>query len=181
MQRGFDLTMSKNELVIRLCEPNDTPQIVPMIQAQVAASGRAAPDPDALNDLVHALLISQFSDFLLADMNGRTVGVLQINYRLSTWEVAPYAVIEDFYLVAEARGKGVGTRMLDYACARAEGRGSRFIQAAVRPSDQAARRLYEAFGFTTTQQSLWRSDLPLGCGVAFDQPEANNTETRVES
>src|SRR6266508_487411 len=178
MQRGFDLTMSKNELVIRLCEPNDTPQIVPMIQAQVAASGRAAPDPDALNDLVHALLISQFSDFLLADMNGRTVGVLQINYRLSTWEVAPYAVIEDFYLVAEARGKGVGTRMLDYACARAEGRGSTFIQSSVRAEDWAARRLYEAFGFTATPQSLWRSDLPLGCAVPIDEPAANEqTET----
>ena len=171
--------MPNNELVIRLCEPDDTPAIVPMIQAQVAASGREAPDPDALQELVHALLISQFSDFLLADMNGRTVGVLQINYRLSTWEVAPYAVIEDFYLVAEARGQGVGTRMLDYACARAEARGGRFIQVAARPADQAARRLYEAFGFTTTAQSLWRSDLPLGCEVAFDEP-AGESEPRIE-
>jgi ribosomal protein S18 acetylase RimI-like enzyme len=114
-------------------------------------------------------------------MNDRAVGVLQINYRLSTWEVAPYAAIEDFYLVAEARGMGVGTRMLEYACARAEGRGSRFVQAAARPGDQAARRLYEAYGFTTTQQSLWRSDLPLGCAVAPDQPAANDTEARTES
>jgi GNAT superfamily N-acetyltransferase len=169
--------MTQQELVIRLCEPDDTPQIVPMIQAQVAASGRPAPDPDALAELVHALLISQFSDFLLADLNGRTVGVLQINYRLSTWDVAPYAVIEDFYLVAEARGRGVGTRMLDYACARAEGRGSRFVQAAARPDDKAARRLYEAFSFSPTTQNLWRSELPLGCAVSFDEPEATTTET----
>lgn len=173
--------MNTNELVIRLCEPDDAPQIVPMIQAQVAASGRAAPDPDALHELVHALLISQFSDFLLADMGDRTVGMLQINYRLSTWEVATYAVIEDFYLVAEARGKGVGTRMLDYACARAEGRGSQFIQAAVRPQDKASERLYQAFGFTTTSQALWRSELPLGCEVAFDEPAANQSEASTES
>lgn len=114
-------------------------------------------------------------------MNGRTVGVLQINYRLSTWDVATYAVIEDFYLVAEARGQGVGTRMLDYACARAEGRGGQFIQVAVRPGDVSARRLYEAFGFTITPQSLWRSDLPLGCEVAFDEPAASDTETRTEA
>lgn len=173
--------MSQAELVIRLCEADDTAQIVPMIQAQVAASGRPAPDPDALHELVHALLISQFSDFLLAEIGGRTVGVLQINYRLSTWDVAPYAVIEDFYLVAEARGRGVGTRMLDYACARAEGRGSQFVQAAVRPNDQAARRLYEAFQFKATAQSLWRSALPLGCEVAFDEPAASDTETSTES
>jgi GNAT superfamily N-acetyltransferase len=159
-------------LVIRLCEPADTPKIVPMLQAQVAASGRPAPDPDALAELVHALLATQFSDFLLAERGDRVLGVLQINYRLSTWEVAPYAVIEDFYLAPELRGSGAGTRMLDYACARAEGRGSGFVQALVRPEDRAA-RLYEAFGFTAAPLSLWRSALPLGCAPP-DDPQAGD-------
>jgi ribosomal protein S18 acetylase RimI-like enzyme len=171
--------MSTPGFVIRLCEPDDTLLIVPMIQAQVAASGRPAPDPDALAELVHALLISQFSDFLLAEQAGRTIGVLQINYRLSTWEVAPYAVIEDFYLVAEARGQGIGTRMLDYACARAEGRSCQFIQAALRPNDTAAQRLYRAFEFTSATQNLWSSALPLGCAVSFDE-SAGPTETKEE-
>ncbi len=139
--------MSEFPLVIRLCELEDTPQIVTMIQAQVAAAGRQAPDPDALAELVHALLSTQFSDFILAELEGRTVGVLQIN-------------------------------MLDYACARAEGRGSTLIQSSVRAEDWAARRLYEAFGFTATPQSLWRSDLPLGCAVPTDEPAADEqTET----
>lgn len=171
--------MSTQALVIRLCEPDDTPLIVPMIQAQVAASGRQAPDPDALSELVHALLSTQFSDFLLAEQDGRTIGILQINYRLSTWEVGPYAAIEDFYLVAEARGQGVGTRMLDYACARAEARNCQFIQAALRPNDTAARRLYEAFEFRSAAQNLWSSPLPLGCAISFDEP-ASVTETKEE-
>ena len=58
--------MVDTSFAIRLCEPADTPRIVPLLQAQVAASGQPAPDPDALAELVHALLISQFSDFLLA-------------------------------------------------------------------------------------------------------------------
>lgn len=155
--------MSDQPLVIRLCEPEDAPRIVPLLQAQVAAAGRPAPDPDALEELVHALLISHFSDFLLAEAGDRDLGILQINYRLSTWEVAPYAVIEDFYLAPGLRGRGAGTRMLDYACARAEARGSRFVQAALRPDDHPAQRLYEAFGFTATRQDLWRHDLPLDC------------------
>ena len=127
--------MSEYSLVIRLCEPDDTPKIVPMLQAQVAASGREAPDPDALADLVHALLATQFSDFLLAELNDRPLGVMQINYRLSTWEVAPYAAIEDFYLAPELRGRGAGIRMLDYACARAEARirSVRFLGRAAEP------------------------------------------------
>ena len=62
--------MSDLSFTIRLCEPDDTVRIVPLIQAQVAASGRYAPDPDKLTELVHALLISQFSDFLLAEVDG---------------------------------------------------------------------------------------------------------------
>ena len=155
--------MSELTLAIRLCEPADASQVVPLIQAQVAASGRQAPDPDALAELVHALLISQFSDFLLAELGERTLGVLQINYRLSTWDVATYAAIEDFYLAPELRGKGAGIRMLDYACARAEARGATFVQATLRPEDKAARRLYEQLGFRLAHQDLWRRELPLDC------------------
>ena len=170
--------MSEPALVIRLCEPADTPKIVPLLQAQVAASGRQAPDPDALAELVHALLATQFSDFLLAEVGDRVLGVLQINYRLSTWEVAPYAAIEDFYLAPELRGRGAGSRMLDYACARAEARGSTFVQAAARPEDRAAARLYQAFGFAPMPRQIWRSALPLGCPAPHDDVTGGQQDER---
>ena len=160
--------MSDLAFTIRLCEPDDTTQIVPLIQAQVAAAGRYAPDPDKLAELVHALLISQFSDFLLAEVDGQALGVLQINYRLSTWEVAPYAVIEDFYLAPQLRGQGVGPRMLDYACGRAEARGSTFVEAALHPGDRAAGRLYRQFGFLDTARSIWRRSLPFDCATPLE-------------
>ena len=163
--------MTDVAFTIRLCDPDDTMRIVPLIQAQVAASGRYAPDPDQLAELVHALLISQFSDFLLAEIDGQAFGVLQINYRLSTWEAAPYAVIEDFYLVPQLRGQGAGPRMLDYACARAEARGSAFVEASLRPEDRAARRLYQQFGFVDTSGSLWRRGLPFDCATSLDEPD----------
>jgi GNAT superfamily N-acetyltransferase len=161
--------MTDLSFTIRLCEPDDAMRIVPLIQAQVAASGRYAPDPDKLYELVHALLISQFSDFLLAEVDGQALGVLQINYRLSTWEVAPYAVIEDFYLAPQLRGLGVGPRMLDYACGRAEARGSTFVEAALKPGERAAARLYEQFGFLDTLRTVWRRNLPFECATPLDQ------------
>lgn len=158
---------SESPLTIRLCGPDDTAQIVPLIQAQVAEAGQPAADPGALAELVCALLISHFSDFLLAEVAGRHLGVLQINYRLSTQEAAPYAVIEDFYLAPELRGRGAGARMLDYACARAQARGSLFVQSA-RPPGDPARRVYERLGFTAAPCESWRRRLtPGGAG----QPE----------
>ena len=170
--------MSDFSFTIRLCEPDDTMRIVPLIQAQVAAAGRYAPDPDQLAELVHALLISQFSDFLLAEVDGQALGVLQINYRLSTWEVASYAVIEDFYLAPQLRGQGVGPRMLDYACGRAEARGSTFVEAALHSGDRAAGRLYQQFGFSDTPRSVWRRDLPFDCATPLDDL-ADEAETSV--
>ena len=170
--------MTSLSFTIRLCEPVDTTRIVPLIQAQVAASGRYAPDPDKLAELVHALLSSQFSDFLLAEVAGQALGILQINYRLSTWEVAPYAVIEDFYLAPQLRGQGVGPRMLDYACGRAEARGSTFVEAALPPEDRAARRLYQQFGFLDTPRSIWRRELPFDCAPALDDV-TDEAETSV--
>jgi len=161
--------MSDLSFTIRLCEPDDTMRIVPLIQAQVAASGRYAPDPDKLAELVHALLTSQFSDFLLAEVDGQALGVMQINYRLSTWEVAPYAAIEDFYLAPQLRGQGVGPRMLDYACGRAEARGSTFVVAALNPADHAAGRLYQQFGFADTPRNVWRRDLPFDCATPLGE------------
>lgn len=146
--------------------------IVPLLQARVAASGRQAPDPDALAEIVHALLATQFSDFVLAEAGERASGVVQINYRLSTEEARAYAVIEDFYLAPNLRGQGAGTRMLDYACARAVARGCHTIHAATRSDDRAAARLYEAFGFSETPQRLWRSTLPLGCAMDLEEPAA---------
>ena len=162
--------MSELSMSIRLCEPADAPRIVPLLQAQVAASGRQAPDPDRLHELVHALLVSQFSDFLLAELGDRPLGVLQINYRLSSWDVASYAAIEDFYLAPELRGRGAGIRMLDYACARAEARGAQFVQALTHPDERPARRLYEEFGFELRPQNLWRRELG-GCATEDSSAE----------
>lgn len=148
--------MTEGSLVIRLCDANDAALIAPLLQARVAAAGQPAPDPDALRDLAHALLITQFSDFIVAELGNRPLGVLQINYRLSSWHVGPYAVIEDFYLAPELRGKGAGHRMLDYACARAQARGALLIEATVSDTDRAANRLYEAFAFQPSQQIRWQ-------------------------
>ena len=54
--------MTDMPMTIKLCEPDDTPQIVPMIQAQVAASGRPAPDPDALADFEATLACAGWHD-----------------------------------------------------------------------------------------------------------------------
>lgn len=172
-----DNSLMKFELqfTIRLCHPEDAPLLAPLITALAAEEGTEAAPLDEIETVVSALLTSGVSDFLLALIDNRPVGCMQINYRLSTWEAAPFAYIEDFYLAPEARAKGIGTRMLDYALQRADGQGSDSVQLDVRAANTAARRLYERFAFKDSGSILYKRPLPLG--AAYDPHIAEVLET----
>ena len=153
---------------IRLCHPEDAPLLAPLIAALAAEEGVEPAELDSIETVVSALLQSGVSDFLLATVEGRPVGCLQIAYRLSTWHAAPYAYLEDFYLAPEARAKGIGTKMLDYALQRAEGQRADQITLDVRAANSAARRLYRRFGFADSGSILMKRPLPLGESYACD-------------
>lgn len=154
--------MSFTEFLIELCHPEDAPRLAPLIHALAIEEGVEPADVEDIANIVGALLQSGASDFLIATANDEPIGCLQIAYRLSTWEALPYAYLEDFYLAPKARGRGVGTKLLDYALQRAEGQNASHIALDVRNANTAAQRLYTRFGFTHSESSLWKRPLPLG-------------------
>lgn len=163
------------QFTTRLCHPEDAPLLAPLIHALATEEGAEPADIDGIETVVDALLQSGVSDFLLAQIDERPVGCLQLAYRLSTWEAAPYAYLEDFYLAPEARGKGIGTKLLDYALQRADGQGCERIMLDARANNTAARRLYERFAFQDTGSVLLKMPLPLG--AAYDPHIAEVMET----
>ncbi len=158
--------MSFTTFVIELCRPEDEARVVPqlaqLIQQLATEEGAEPAETEDIGIIISALLQSGSSDFLLAIANDEPVGCLQIAYRLSTWSAARYAYLEDFYLTKQARGRGVGTKLLDYALQRTEGQGCESIMLDVRTANTAAQRLYARFGFTASSSTLWKRPLPLG-------------------
>lgn len=150
------------EFLIELCHPEHAPRLAPLIHALAEEEGSDPADVDEISNIVAALLQSGASDFLLATVDDAPVGCLQIAYRLSTWYAQPYAYIEDFYLAPRVRGRGVGTKLLDYALQRAEGQGCDSIMLDVRTENTAAQRLYTRFGFTDSRSLIFKRPLPLG-------------------
>jgi ribosomal protein S18 acetylase RimI-like enzyme len=147
---------------IKLCRADEAPRIAPLIQALAVEEGADPAEVDEIQTIVEALIQSGASDFLLALVDDRPVGCMQIAYRLSTWQAQPYAYIEDFYLAPQVRGRGVGTKLLDYALQRAEGQGSDKIVLDVRAANSAAQRLYARFGFSDNGSIILQRPLPLG-------------------
>jgi ribosomal protein S18 acetylase RimI-like enzyme len=158
----------ETEFVVRLVGPEDAPILVPLIRALAEEEGATPPDPDDLEELLVALLTTGFSDFVVAERGpneDEVVGCIQINYRLSTWAAAPYAYLEDFYLVPAARAQGIGTKLLDYACQRAEGRGCTSMQLDVREANKAAARLYARYGFKVSGSTIWKRSVEPACAT----------------
>ena len=152
--------------MIRLCQPDDARLLAPLIQALATEEGAEAPDLEALVAVITTMLQTGFSDFVIAEEGsegGPVLGCIQINYRLSTWATASYAYVEDFYLKPAARGRGVGTKLLDYACQRAEGRGCEFIQLDVREGNKRAAKLYARYGFKVTGSMIWKKQFQAAC------------------
>lgn len=158
---------------IRLCHPEDAPLLAPLIHALALEEGVEPAELDGIETVVSALLQSGASDFLLATVEGRPAGCLQIAYRLSTWYAAPYAYIEDFYLAPEARARGIGTKMLDYALQRADGQRSNHIALDLRADNRAAQRLYSRFGFSDSGSLRLKRPLPLGESYACETEGAH--------
>jgi ribosomal protein S18 acetylase RimI-like enzyme len=154
--------MSKPQYMIKLCHPDDAPLLAPLIRELAIEEGSEPAEVDEIANIVSALLQAGASDFMLVTKDGEPIGCLQIAYRLSTWQAQPYAYLEDFYLVPEARKLGIGAKLLDYALQRAEGQKCDSISLDVKTSNKAAKRLYQRLGFTDSGSILMRRPLPLG-------------------
>jgi ribosomal protein S18 acetylase RimI-like enzyme len=154
--------MSQRELLIELCRPEDATRVAPLIWALASEEGDDPADAEEITMVVEALLQSGASDFVLASVDGETIGCLQIAYRLSTWQAQPYAYIEDFYLVPAMRRRGIGSKLLDYALQRAEGQNADYIALDVRAANGGAIRLYEQLGFANSGSIMLKRPLPLG-------------------
>lgn len=89
------------------------------------------------------LLRRQSATLLVAERAGEVVGYAAL------WFAADEAELGDLAVLPEARGRGLGRRLLDAALAEAMRRGAKKVYLEVRESNAAARRLYERAGFTT--------------------------------
>lgn len=158
----------EEEYMVRLCNPEDAATLAPLVQEcqenQDANGERAAatlPDQATLMELIQALLTTGFSDFLLAEVKGKPVGCLQINYRLSTRVAARYAALDDFYVRPDTPLQSdIARSMLDYACQRANGLECAYIETEVYPEHTASLQLYERMGFDRLAALRLQSALP---------------------
>ncbi len=122
---------------------------VEVLCAYVEEPGAAGkPLPEAVRrSVVEGLREHPTTELLLALDAGRPLGMAVCFVGFSTFRARRVLNIHDLAVVASARGRGLGRRLLDAAQERARALGCCKLTLEVKEDNGVARALYESFGF----------------------------------
>lgn len=80
---------------------------------------------------------------LVAEDEGRPVGLVHYLFHASAWTIGPYCYLQDLYTAPEARGRGAGRALIEAVAARAEAAGANRVHWLTMEDNAAARALYD--------------------------------------
>ena len=104
-------------------------------------------DPVTVADRAAYLMERQLTTFFVA--GDPVVGFAQVRLRPSIWTGGSDAYLENLYVMAGARRRGFGRRLLSTAVEYARESGAVRIEIATNEADTVAAELYEAAGFAS--------------------------------
>jgi len=142
-------------LRIRRADLADLPALAPLFDAYRRFYGQPG-DVERAKDFLRERLARDESMVLLAERHGVAVGFTQLYPMFSSVRTARVWVLNDLFVVAEARRGGVARALLDAAADFARAEGARGLMLETARDNTAARALYRAAGWHE-DDSQWYS------------------------
>lgn len=133
---------------IRIASLEDLEHLLPLVVGWRDMMQRSYPDDQTLKSSIEGMIASSDTEFFLATGDdGNGLGFIQQRYRFSLWLNALEATLEDLFVSADSRKKGIGARLVQFAIQRAENNGCRSIKLDTNARNRDAIRLYKRMGF----------------------------------
>ena len=134
-------------LRIRPAEPADVPVIADLIR-QLAKFEKLEDDVVLTEDLLRAGLFGSrpYAEAAIAEDAEKPIGFALFFHTFSTFLARPGLYLEDLFVLADHRGKGVGRALLAHLARLAVERGCGRLEWAVLNWNQEAIRFYERLG-----------------------------------
>jgi ribosomal protein S18 acetylase RimI-like enzyme len=126
----------------------DLVELLPLMRAYCDFYG-AAPSDAALLDLARALLADPECEgfqVIARDDEGRAVGFATVYWSWSTLAAARSAIMNDLFVLPDARGTGVAEALVDECRVRSGRRGAASMSWQTRKDNARAQRVYERIG-----------------------------------
>ncbi|MBP1151958.1 GNAT superfamily N-acetyltransferase [Methylocaldum sp. RMAD-M] len=146
-------------LNLRIATDEDISQLSRLLEILFAQEEEFTPNV-ALQEAGLRTIISnpQVGEIMLAEADGKIIGMVSLLYTVSTALGARAAILEDMVVDPIKRGDGVGSKLLEYALQISRERGCARITLLTDAGNLGAQRFYERFGFTkSTMIPLRRS------------------------
>jgi len=136
--------MAPGNITTREARETDVDAILALLEEwlpdEALTAKRAEVVKAAISDERHVLLV--------AEVDGEVVGFLLLAIIYDLLEGALVGYIQDFYVRADSRSRGLGTALLEKAVEEARTRGAVELHVSVHPDNRTATRFYERRGFT---------------------------------
>ncbi|MBY5792922.1 GNAT family N-acetyltransferase [Rhizobium leguminosarum bv. viciae] len=140
-----------SDILIRQARREDLPALVAMFAADALGGHGDTTEPEAFPDYLRAFAVIEASPdqtLYVAERGGEVVGTFQTMVTTSLTGCGSSAmIIEAVQTRADMRGQGIGALMIEFAIAKAKGRGVRLVQLTSNMMRRDAHRFYERLGF----------------------------------
>ncbi len=134
---------------VRRARPADAAVAARLLDAFNREYDTRTPGVEALTERLAPMIDSgQVLVWLAGD---EPCGVAVLIFRTSIWFSRPDAYLAELYVAPDRRGEGLGRAMLEAAITGAHEAGAGIIDLNTSTEDEAARGLYESFGFTNRE------------------------------
>jgi ribosomal protein S18 acetylase RimI-like enzyme len=132
-----------------VAQPHEAEDVARLMIAFRDHLGYDWPSENAFLAGVERLLEDRDTEFVLAAAgeDAAPAAVAQLRFRWGLWRAGGDCLVEDVFVSGEARGTGLGRTLMEHACERALARGCRRMELDTSEDNEAALRLYHAFGF----------------------------------
>lgn len=131
---------------VRPAVPADGPRILELERELAAFERLPPPDEEEGRRLLAWIFETHELEGLVAERNGRVVGIALFYSIYGTFRARRFLYLEDLVVADEARGEGVGTALMAALAREALERGARRLEWAVLDWNERAIRLYERLG-----------------------------------
>ena len=136
--------MNNEPVSIRRAGPQDAEEVVHLVNELAEQSGETSP---ISIQYVHQYLSESESQILLAELNGRTIGMLSYSVQPDLYHAGPVGLIELLIVHQAERGKGIGSTLVGEVLRRAKAQGWVELSVSTMPENQSAIEFYRKHGF----------------------------------
>ncbi|MBW4532120.1 MAG: GNAT family N-acetyltransferase [Aphanothece saxicola GSE-SYN-MK-01-06B] len=133
-------------VVVRQAGPADLEVIVPLFDSYRQFYGQRS-ELDCVRAFLQERLAQGDSVLLIAEADGQALGFTHLYPSFSSVSMAPIFILNDLFVVAEARRSGVARRLLEAAVRHAREAGAIRLTLSTAHTNTAAQALYASAGW----------------------------------